>query len=986
MTDVRVWIVPVLIALVPAVVRLWSGRTLVAHLDDPALPERTYAAARQGALVVAFAAALIIIGFPGHAIWAVPFMLVARMAAGYPARRALLDESWSLGAYLWFYLRLIGAWWGFWIALAFLPTIANREGVTGWTIAGIGAALLFAWNHRFGDVLRFLMSTRPVESPALLRRFEALADAAGLPQPWFDQVDLRGGVLANAVALPSLRRSAVVFTETLLDRLEPDEAAAVCAHELAHLEYYARSRLTRLYWAWVALIGIGAVLSPVLRQWQPAWVDAARMIWPFALAAVLVVVARHRQQNETASDLRALALTGDAEALIGGLTKLHTIARVPRRWNAEAERQATHPSLARRIQAIRRAAGAAPASIETARRFESSRDARLAATFDRGHLVWHGANGDERIAYETIQEGRVEISRGAPRLIAVASDGRRRELWLRAEDVRAVQQALDVIDTRFSAVTGTTRTAAAFSRVAVAITAIAALMASHLVLLALALVALARPVTPIVAASGAAALVSGVLAWRDRDAALTMFAGDNGAAAVLLPLAGVLLLLLAFMRRAEPVPNWIARAAPWFAVLVLPIVLAPFAGATNVFALHQAARAWPAVVALPIAAAVLNLFRGARAGTLAAASSVVIAAATAFLGSTAALDLFSNDPLRASAAPAAFAEVDDSEIGRVTVPFAPTSIRLSPDARALLLIADQDDPSNVAFAGRVGAPFTRVDAADGVFVDDRRLVLMTRHETHARVSLLDLETMTPAWITEVPEIGWARLSLDRAGDRWSLLGYGGSPGARLIQHVRGNLAGDVVDRREWDPMLGGHRVGGQAIALTGNRVVVWTSEYQPSWMDRIPLGLGRRSDLLGRTRSRLLSVGPSDTREILGTNLVLNCPATIEDEVAPVCSAFDGHETRVLRVDPASGGATPVLSMAGDLYLEEYSTPRTLAGWTRRGPFALDLESRDLVFPPGHAEDEWQMASGAGVVAIGSPDGDGEVIRIYRVLQAADRR
>jgi Zn-dependent protease with chaperone function len=59
------------------------------------------------------------------------------------------------------------------------------------------------------------------------------------------------------------------------------------------------------------------------------------------------------QQHETESDLRAAALCGDPEALVRGLVKLHLHARIPRRYDVDIERAASHPSLVRRIQAIR---------------------------------------------------------------------------------------------------------------------------------------------------------------------------------------------------------------------------------------------------------------------------------------------------------------------------------------------------------------------------------------------------------------------------------------------------------------------------------------------------------------------------------------------------------------------------------------------------------------------------------------------------------
>lgn len=45
--------------------------------------------------------------------------------------------------------------------------------------------------------------------------------------------------MANAGAVPGLRGAGVIFTNTLLARLEVDEIVAICAHELAHLEHTA---------------------------------------------------------------------------------------------------------------------------------------------------------------------------------------------------------------------------------------------------------------------------------------------------------------------------------------------------------------------------------------------------------------------------------------------------------------------------------------------------------------------------------------------------------------------------------------------------------------------------------------------------------------------------------------------------------------------------------------------------------------------------
>src|SRR5687768_6239916 len=63
-------------------------------------------------------------------------------------------------------------------------------------------------------------------------------------------------------------------------------------------------------------------------------------------------------------------------------SKLYTIARIPRRVELRHEQADSHPSLARRIKDIRRAAGAVPAHLESAAVFTGS-DGRTSVTFDQ---------------------------------------------------------------------------------------------------------------------------------------------------------------------------------------------------------------------------------------------------------------------------------------------------------------------------------------------------------------------------------------------------------------------------------------------------------------------------------------------------------------------------------------------------------------------------------------------------------------------------
>jgi Zn-dependent protease with chaperone function len=384
------------IALVPAIDRLWSGRRLRRLLDDPALAERLLASRRFSGLTIGLPLGTLIYWWPRHLPWTLPLLIVARMTAAYPLRKALYQETWPLGAYLSFFLRLAVGVYGFWIVLAFTPSIVALGGRFGWLVAGLLALTLTLWNIHYADTVRLLVRARPVNDAALVARFRGLAAAAAIPAPRFDYIDVSGGVLANAVALPSLRGNGVLVSSTLLERLDPDEVVAICAHEIAHFDHLNGAHLRRLNLVTYALIA-GGVLSPMLWTLFPAADYVVTAVWGLALLAGLAMRARHRQKNETASDLRAVTLTGDPEALVRALTTLHAIARVPRRWEADFERRATHPSLARRIQAIRgadatRAASHAVSSSPGASSGFTSPDGSSSVIFHPDRMEWNEGN------------------------------------------------------------------------------------------------------------------------------------------------------------------------------------------------------------------------------------------------------------------------------------------------------------------------------------------------------------------------------------------------------------------------------------------------------------------------------------------------------------------------------------------------------------------------------------------------------------------
>jgi hypothetical protein len=119
---------PAAIALLPAILSWWSGRRLAKRADDPALPERLHASRRVHGMILVVSIAALATLATDSLLWSLPLLFIGVMAAGYPLRRVLHGETWSLAAYLSFFGRLAFVWLGFWTALATLPAVAALGG------------------------------------------------------------------------------------------------------------------------------------------------------------------------------------------------------------------------------------------------------------------------------------------------------------------------------------------------------------------------------------------------------------------------------------------------------------------------------------------------------------------------------------------------------------------------------------------------------------------------------------------------------------------------------------------------------------------------------------------------------------------------------------------------------------------------------------------------------------------------------------------
>ena len=277
---------------------------------------------------------------------AMPVAVILVWLAAFPARRAIYGESWNVAEYLWSRARMAIGMSGFWIGLLLAPWIVTRIGADNF---GFVAAGLMVWLVFHRSLFLWGAEAGPLTDDALLTRFAAIDAKARIRKPSVYAMGSR--FFANGMALPSLR-PAVLLGRTLLQNLEPDEVAAIYGHEVAHLEHYTSRRFSALSAFGLLLIFAGCASVPFVSQFNRDLAPVVPLAWAVLLMIGFMVRRRLHRRHELESDARGVELCGDVETFIRALTKVYTLARIPRQWDKAMARRATHPSLARRIEAL----------------------------------------------------------------------------------------------------------------------------------------------------------------------------------------------------------------------------------------------------------------------------------------------------------------------------------------------------------------------------------------------------------------------------------------------------------------------------------------------------------------------------------------------------------------------------------------------------------------------------------------------------------
>ncbi len=459
-------IVSLALLLVPAAYAWRESVGIVGRVDDPAFAELRAAFHHRLGVIAGVCVMLAVVVSATLLSLKVAITFTVILAALYRIRRVVFNERWTFFQYLRFTLGFWFAALGVWVLLAIVPGVMTVAGQAALP-AGVALGLaMLIWIHTSPLVFAKLVGARPAQQGDLTERLDELSARARCRAPAVLTCAAPGGFWVNAFALPSHYQPAVLLTRDLMESLTGDETAAIFAHELAHLEHYTRRRLIVRDLALLLLIG-GAI---ALLFWLGPQTEIGRLIglaWPVLCLLALLILASKNQTHEHASDLRALELIGDPDALIRALTKIHELMRVPRRWGKRAEHQQTHPSLARRIRAIRDAATSrgqkveGPAVTEIAVRSIADPHEAVVMAADRLHwlrgiaaegeldpgTVWRTARDCRSIRYSQLADLRLEVGRGARRwLVATDPKGYSLTLPLPADAVAAVKANLERIE------------------------------------------------------------------------------------------------------------------------------------------------------------------------------------------------------------------------------------------------------------------------------------------------------------------------------------------------------------------------------------------------------------------------------------------------------------------------------------------------------------------------------------------------------------
>lgn len=902
------------LALLPAVLHWWWTRSVADPAASAVLPERHLTITQRVSFVTILCTITIILNAGWRAVWILPVQFVALSASTYRMRRAMFSETWPFRRYLTWRARFHAGMFGLWWFVALGPLLIAQVGPRlTWWLTACSVVVALAWHHWSGRVLLWLLRASPLERPDLEANFQRVFAAARVPTPTLWRAGCEGGRLANAFAMITLERRGVLFLDSLLELLPPDEITAILAHEVAHLEQFHRRRLLGMYLVTASLIvvlmigsGVAALLVPGFESW--AWI--ASVVGVFA---AMWIRARRMHAHETAADVRAIELCGDAEALIRGLVHIYELNHIPRRWSAVAEERSTHPSLARRIRTIReRMAGPETPSEPIDRLVVASAEPGRCAVIDHHRVAFAWIEGDvgdpatildrakrvEMVTFDQLSELRLSATHERVALVAVGRHSRRWSMPIHQAEAARLQAALDRVDHLVVAPRPARDSSVARRTVVLIAILFAAPYNAIGALLAPALLALRRPKQQVMLALAAALAGTAIASVNDPDAGAVRI--------VMLAILTVIVLVSVRRRPAEdaldaPHWMWLERLALLLPVLVGLMLIA--ANARDLFGLHAAVRDRAWFTAALAAVAVFHIAQASpRASRRVGLGVAVVATAALVVGSPWFLLHAVADPLVADMRILREQLLPVTPIAQQSILGNFTSVEVTPNGSHFLLgneyEAEYDDDAGATqsmrlLAGGFDGWSREFRAVEATVIDDHRLLVLDRGRGSSVLRAEDLRSGNTLWTITLPDLEISNVSAAPDG-RWRAFARRG----RQFERVEGRVGSSPVTTTRWTvatdrqtyvemPLNDG---GGSALALAS----MW---HEPTLTSLL-------TDW--RETRRLLQLDGTSTREIATSHLRVECTTPPIGVAGSICVSFDGRSSRLWRVDLSSGELSPL--------------------------------------------------------------------------------
>jgi len=260
----------------------------------------------------------------------------------YAIDKALLKQRWSL------FEIARRTWWRLasfviplqMVAAGFTAIFEGKISGTAWLLsAGFVSKIGTGFLRRAEGI-----KLNRLKSGELRNRAFKMASQMGVTITRVYMVPAGKGHLANAYGMSN----AIGLTDNLGKYLTKTQVDSVIAHELAHVKLrHARKHL-------LLVLGIFSTMTVLLFRFSRYALPLQVLAQIAVIFVPLAVIYYFSRQWEYSADRVAVEFTGAPEVAIRGLMNLHRVDKVPVQTARFSEFFMTHPSLARRVDAIAR--------------------------------------------------------------------------------------------------------------------------------------------------------------------------------------------------------------------------------------------------------------------------------------------------------------------------------------------------------------------------------------------------------------------------------------------------------------------------------------------------------------------------------------------------------------------------------------------------------------------------------------------------------